>query len=52
MQDVLRHRRDEATVIDPPTGSITMPIPTTDGAESADEDTEETEEEGDWRLNV
>ncbi|MFT2815401.1 DUF4032 domain-containing protein [Leifsonia sp. A12D58] len=49
VQDVLRHRRDEATVIDPPTGSITMPIPTSSGAAAAD-DTDE--DEGDWRLNV
>jgi hypothetical protein len=35
---VLRHRRDEATVINPPTGSITMPT------EVVDED--------DWRLKV
>ncbi len=40
VRDVLRHRRDEATVIEPPTGSITLPIslPT-----DADED---------WRLKV
>lgn len=35
---ILRHRRDEATVINPPTESITMPIPTID--------------EDDWRLKV
>jgi hypothetical protein len=23
---VLRHRRDEATVIEPPTGAITLPV--------------------------
>ncbi|MFB2582483.1 DUF4032 domain-containing protein [Herbiconiux sp. P15] len=38
---VLRHRRDEATVIDPPTGAFTLPIPTVAG----DDDT-------DWRLTV
>jgi hypothetical protein len=36
---VLRHRRDEATVIDPPTGTITLPIQIV-----ADED--------DWRSKV
>jgi hypothetical protein len=34
---VLRHRRDEATVIDPPTGTITLP------AEAAADD---------WRSSV
>jgi len=37
---ILRHRRDEATVIDPPTGAITLPI-----ALGADGET-------DWRLTV
>jgi hypothetical protein len=35
---VLRHRRDEATVINPPTGAITMP--------------NEVVDEDDWRLKV
>jgi len=35
---VLRHRRDEATVINPPTGSITLPTDVID--------------EDDWRLKV
>ncbi|MGL4340219.1 MAG: DUF4032 domain-containing protein [Rhodoglobus sp.] len=35
---VLRYRRDEATMIDPPTGTLTVPVPT------ADED--------DWRSKV
>ncbi|MEO6199696.1 MAG: DUF4032 domain-containing protein [Cryobacterium sp.] len=49
VQDVLRHRRDEATVIEPPTGSITMPIPLTRiGGGSADPDDDAT----DWRLKV
>ena len=26
VEDVLRHRRDEATVIEPPTGAITLPV--------------------------
>ena len=39
IDNVLRHRRDEATVIDPPTGTITLPIQVV-----ADED--------DWRSKV
>ncbi|MCU1524214.1 MAG: hypothetical protein JWO18_1108 [Microbacteriaceae bacterium] len=39
IDNVLRHRRDEATVIDPPTGTITLPIQIV-----ADED--------DWRSKV
>jgi hypothetical protein len=39
---VLRHRRDEATIINPPSGTITLPIETIDG-ESAEED---------WRSKV
>lgn len=47
VQDVLRHRRDEATVIDPPTGSLTMPISVIAGADpDSDPDPE------DWRLKV
>jgi hypothetical protein len=42
VQDILRHRRDEATVIEPPTGAITVPITTLDDAEDAE----------DWRLRV
>ncbi len=38
---VLRHRRDEATVIDQPTESITLPIGVV-----------EDEDEGDWRTRV
>ena len=41
VDNVLRHRRDEATLIDPPTGAITMP---TDVITDDDED--------DWRKNV
>jgi hypothetical protein len=40
IDSVLRHRRDEATVIDPPTGAFTLPI------QVADDD------ETDWRLTV
>jgi len=35
---VLRHRRDEATIIDPPTGTFTMPVPVVD--------------DDDWRSKV
>lgn len=46
IDNVLRHRRDEATLIDPPSGAITMPtdvIQTVDGELQADDD---------WRKNV
>lgn len=39
---ILRHRRDEATVIDPPTGSFTLPTDVV--GDASDED--------DWRLKV
>jgi len=39
---VLRHRRDEATIIDPPTGTFTAPIPVM-GADAAEDD---------WRSRV
>ncbi|MES2171769.1 MAG: DUF4032 domain-containing protein [Actinomycetota bacterium] len=38
IENVLRHRRDEATVIDDPTGSMTLPVAVVD--------------EGDWRAKV
>jgi len=40
VDDVLRHRRDEATVINPPTGAITLPTAII------------AEEEDDWRSKV
>ncbi|ANP73743.1 DUF4032 domain-containing protein [Cryobacterium arcticum] len=46
VQDVLRHRRDEATVIDPPTTPISLPDLEAEGID-ADE-----AEADDWRLNV
>lgn len=50
VNDVLRHRRDEATVIDPPTDAFTMPIdtiaPMTGAIPVADD------EQDDWRLKV
>ncbi len=49
---VLRHRRDEATMIAPPTGAITMAIPMVEEAEVvADPDDAEGSDE-DWRLKV
>jgi len=41
IDNVLRHRRDEATMIDPPTGAFTAPI-----------DIIDTDEEDDWRSKV
>jgi hypothetical protein len=38
IDNVLRHRRDEATIIDPPTGSFTLPT--------------EVIDEEDWRTRV
>lgn len=50
VQDVLRHRRDEATVIDPPTGAITMPISVATGA--GPEPGADNDDAVDWRLRV
>ena len=41
IDNVLRHRRDEATLIDPPTGTFTAPI-----------DIVGADDEDDWRLKV
>lgn len=41
VDNVLRHRRDEATLIDPPTGTFTAPI-----------DIVDADEEDDWRSKV
>ncbi|WP_440710021.1 DUF4032 domain-containing protein [Herbiconiux sp. YIM B11900] len=48
IDEVLRHRRDEATVIGPPTEAITLPVPTQDATASPDD----AEPETDWRLTV
>ncbi|MFJ3385647.1 MULTISPECIES: DUF4032 domain-containing protein [unclassified Curtobacterium] len=48
INDVLRHRRDERLLINPPTSSITMPIPIVD----ADGDLDESDDAEDWRANV
>ncbi|WP_394552837.1 DUF4032 domain-containing protein [Agromyces sp. MMS24-JH15] len=51
VSEVLRHRRDEATVIGPPTEAITsaLPVVAPDTAEIA---TVDPDDEGDWRLKV
>lgn len=48
VQDVLRHRRDEATVIDPLTGAITLPIRTQLG----DDTSTDPDDAEDWKLKV
>ncbi|MBF4584387.1 DUF4032 domain-containing protein [Curtobacterium sp. VKM Ac-2865] len=48
INDVLRHRRDERLLINPPTSSITVPIPLVD----ADGDVDGDEEAEDWRATV
>ena len=48
VQDVLRHRRDEATVIDPLTGAITLPIRT----ELGDDTDADPDDSDDWMLKV
>jgi hypothetical protein len=46
IKDVLRHRRDEATIMGPPTETLAMPVITSSGSVVDDED----EDEGvDWR---
>ncbi|RFA09968.1 lipopolysaccharide kinase [Subtercola boreus] len=57
INDILRHRRDEATVVGPPTGMITLPISVQKGAVPDDEASASTEDvaaepEADWRLTV
>ncbi|PPF88550.1 DUF4032 domain-containing protein [Subtercola sp. Z020] len=49
INDILRHRRDEATVVGPPTGMITLPIGLQKEAAAAAGD---DEAEADWRLTV
>ena len=46
---VLRHRRDEATIMGPPTETTTLPMIDVDALGEADEDDEDT---GDWRDRV
>jgi hypothetical protein len=47
INDVLRHRRDERLLINPPTSSMTLPIPVVDDAAPASPDDVE-----DWRATV
>ncbi len=51
VNDVLRHRRDEATVIGPPTETITAPLPSIAPDTSAIP-VHDPDDEGDWRLKV
>ncbi len=46
INDVLRHRRDERLLINPPTSSMTLPIPV------VDEDEDESDDVEDWRASV
>jgi hypothetical protein len=47
INDVLRHRRDERLLINPPTSSMTLPIPVVeDGVPASPDDVE------DWRASV
>ncbi len=48
INDVLRHRRDERLLINPPTSSMTLPIPLVEN----DADVDEAEDVEDWRANV
>ena len=52
VQDVLRHRRDEATVIEPATGSITIPIDVTNDDVAALAGDTSADDAQDWRLKV
>jgi hypothetical protein len=48
INDILRHRRDEATVIDPPTEAISIPVLASERGTAAADDAEED----DWRSKV
>ncbi|AWB96076.1 DUF4032 domain-containing protein [Agromyces badenianii] len=49
---VLRHRRDEATVIGPSTDAFTMPIETIPSTDTAAFAALDPDDDGDWRANV
>jgi hypothetical protein len=51
IDNVLRHRRDEATMIDPPTGAITLPVPVSLDANGTDR-SDDSDDEVDWRTLV
>jgi hypothetical protein len=48
VQDVLRHRRDEATVMDPLTGEITLPI----RVQRGDDTSADPDDANNWKLKV
>jgi hypothetical protein len=48
INDILRHRRDEATVIDPPTEAISIPVLASERGTPASDDADED----DWRSKV
>jgi hypothetical protein len=48
INDILRHRRDEATVIDPPTEAISIPVLASERGTAAADDADED----DWRSKV
>jgi len=48
INDILRHRRDEATVIEPPTETISIPVIASARASAAADD----EDDDDWRSKV
>jgi hypothetical protein len=48
INDILRHRRDEATVIDPPTEAISIPVLASERGTAAVDDADED----DWRSKV
>ncbi|MFF1878369.1 DUF4032 domain-containing protein [Leifsonia sp. NPDC058230] len=48
INDILRHRRDEATVIDPPTETISIPVLASEAGTAAPDDSDED----DWRSKV
>jgi len=59
VQDVLQHRRDEATVMDPATESITLPTRVIRANAAPDDEPDETDDAGtdpddatDWKLKV
>jgi hypothetical protein len=51
VENVLRHRRDEATMIDPMTGAVTVPVGIVGFSRSPKSSSAEDDED-DWRKNV
>lgn len=52
ISEVLQHRRDEATIMGPPTETTTLPVLTDEEAAAYAADDEDDEETGDWRDRV